>query len=139
MNCGNATHDDDCLCDVILTEDRIVKSYVDPIRYGWYGREIAQHLGVAFPLSPHEIIQFLEAQVALSDRLKQPFVRVPRRHKGAAHSRKLTDEQLNQIGVMILRGDSNKQIMRWLVDTHNVTITKSYVSQLRKRLIVRPT
>lgn len=138
MNCGIATHHEDCLCDVILREDRIVKSYVDPIRFGFYGREIAQHLGVAFPLSPPEILRFLEAQVALSDHIKQPFVSVPRRRKGVAQSRLLTDKQLAEIGEMMLRGVTNRDIIKHLVDTHDVRITKSHMSHLRQRLIRRP-
>jgi hypothetical protein len=140
-NCGIADHDEYCLCDVIAPHDDIsCKQWIDPIREGFYGKEIAEYLAIASPYSPEELFQFFEMQVELYDQLSSlsritlpPAREAP--HDDDPSVSKIPREVLTQIAVKVLANVPSPTIRQWAVDTHGVTISPSHMSHLRKRLV----
>lgn len=146
-NCGNQGHTDECLCDVRLPVDHdhdgyivlpdttlAISRFVDPIRHGFFGPEIARYLGISAPYKPEDLLKFFEMQVELHDRLHVEERIKLSRGRGAANS-SLSDEVREHIARLVLDGKKSQEIRQVVLDTHGVKISAPYMSKLRKRLI----
>lgn len=141
MNCGVVDHPEECLCDVKVAPGTAITKYVDPLRHGYYGKEIADYLGLAYPMTNTQILKALEMQVTIKDRLAAaerlmvPALSAAAQHNGGCVvSKKLTAEMQEQIGTWVLEGLPSREIRQKIVDTFGVNVSASHMSHLRKRL-----
>ena len=124
--CGVLEHDEECLCDVIITKPTEVKVRI-PFDIN-HGPAIA-HYGKWDGTLVHWFEIQRKAQDALHLMLTRPDI-PPTGH----FARKVPNEVYNYLVERIKDGISPTPLRQEIIDLFDYTIHKSYVTQLRKRL-----
>jgi hypothetical protein len=126
-SCGVIDHDTDCLCDVIVRS--ITPIAVDPVRDGYLGIQIVNHLNLSVPYRPDDILTLLETQVKIHDLVAND--ELPTYRSGS-----VTPWIRQRIKELTIEGVSARQIREEIWASERVSISACHMSHLRKRVMV---
>lgn len=131
MNCGVMTHDEECLCDVIVKE-------VTPINYGLPdyllgGKWVAGQLGIGTPWTSASLADFMQAYLAAWDIYARPI----EDRQAVASLRKMNAVQFDDLKRMVRLGYEPRTCVDEMYALHGVEVSRSYICKLRKRMQAR--
>lgn len=134
--CGVEGHDEDCLCDVIITKPTpITVTIPQDFRYG---QEVVDYLGLGVPWKAEDLLLFLETH----EKLVQAIRREQRKPQTEAAQRlallksKLTPEQRQHLKDLINQKYTPTQAVNVIKEQYGIVLHRSYVNKLKQRMIV---
>ena len=136
LNCGVEAHDDDCLCDVVVTSPTPIMN--DWVRDSWLGKEIVQLLGLSSPWTDDKIILLSETQLAVHDEWAER-----RRTSGsealkavrAMRPNKIDAEQEEELKEILANGGTSGDLKKYCDTMFGIEISRSWACKLRVRLL----
>lgn len=137
LNCGVAEHDEDCLCDVVVTEP--VQIMDNWIRDSWMASKIVQYAGLSAPYSNEDILTLLSTQVAMRDEMQRQAQTKEQQRRAArirhdARKTLFTKEQMEEVRQLLASGMNTTQVRVHCKVKWDIDLKKSYASKIQARL-----
>lgn len=131
-----------CLCDVAVVGATPIAN-INFLTDSFHAKRIARHLGLSFPLTDKDILDFFEFQASVKDRLEQAHrVNIPSktfpdgRLNPRVASAKVTPEIRRFIARMVREEQPTGLIRKEVERIWGVAISGPYMSALRRRVLV---
>lgn len=132
MTCGVVGHDDDCLCDVVLSSHKTRINIECGVRGMKFGEEVVRMLGYTQPWTNEDIVNYFADLCRIADYTGDS---VPAPNPTGGRPRTiLSPREWAAFEAAILRGERNTDARRMLKERFNKTISSSYASITAKRI-----
>ena len=133
--CGVEGHDEECLCDVIITKPtKVTVTIPDSFQYG---QEVVEYLGLGVPWKASDLLLFLETHQKLVAAIKAEKYKkvIETSRKIGEMNRKLDDEQFVFLKDLINQGMMPTPAINLIKEKFGISIHRSYVNKLKHRMI----
>jgi hypothetical protein len=121
--CGVDSHDDACLCDVVIVEP-VAITITDGVHGMWMGQQLCDTRGYDYPWTNEKMLDYFTDMCTFYDRWTElqanKFA-----HKSEPHERMVQ---------LLRQGVKNSEIRRIIYDEYGVEYTRSAVSHTKKRI-----
>lgn len=133
--CGVDGHDEECLCDVIITKPtKVTVTIPDSFKYG---HEVVEYLGLGVPWKAGDLILFLETHRKLEAAIKAEKYKnvIESSRRIGEMNRKLNDEQFVFLKSLINKGMMPTPAIKLVKEKYGIDIHRSYVNKLKHKMI----
>jgi hypothetical protein len=135
--CGVEGHDEECLCDVIITKPtKVTVTIPDSFQYG---HEVVEYLGLGVPWKAADLALFLETHQKLVAAIKAEKYKnvIESSRKIGELNRKLNDEQFVFLKGLINQGMMPTPAITIIKEKYGISIHRSYVNKLKHKMIAK--
>lgn len=137
LNCGVNGHDEECLCDVVVTNPVAIMD--NWVRDSWMASKVVLYSGLSAPYSNEDILTLLSSQVAIHDEMhrqerKREQQRNAARRQHETRPTLFTKEQMEEVRSLLASGLNTTQVRVHCKVKWDIDLKKSYASKIQARL-----
>lgn len=140
INCGDPTHSEECLCDVVVSSPTPI-NITNAITDYRFGAAIATYREFKRPMTDENIVQFFTDLVAIRDTMNDPDslavvadAILPQVATGRPRTL-LNDEQDREVRIMFVMGASAADVRKHLMNKYGIKMSNTHSIHLRQRTL----